>query len=85
MKKASAISYDKSVGVPVVLASGEGVIAENIIDIAKKKGIPINRDDNLAAILSKVKPGNSVPEEAWQKVAEIFVFLAKVDKKLGKK
>ena len=50
--KAVALRYNVDEDTsPVVIASGYGTVAEHIIDIAEKKGIPVFKDDSAASLL----------------------------------
>jgi flagellar biosynthesis protein len=52
-QKAVALSYDKKKDdAPKVLASGKGIIAEKIIEIARDNNVPMHRDADLVEILS---------------------------------
>jgi flagellar biosynthesis protein len=79
IKKASAISYNREQGdsAPKVIASGVGKLAEKIIELAQKNGIPIKEDESLADALSKVDIGSEIPEELFVAVAEILAFVYK--------
>ncbi len=72
-KKAVALKYrtDKDAA-PVIIASGYGDIAEGIINIAEKQGIPVYRDDSAASLLCMLDVGASIPPELYQVVAEIY-------------
>lgn len=75
-KVAAAIRYDPTNSqAPTVTASGRGIIAEKIIEIAKEKGIPLKNDPDLVQILSKLKVGSEIPVELYRAVAEILAFV----------
>lgn len=65
---------------PRVLASGRGPVAEKIIELAEKHEIPVHRDTDLAQVLSKVKLGDYIPAELFEAVAEILVFIYKLNR-----
>ncbi len=72
-QKAIALKYNAEQDTaPVVIASGYGTVAENIIDIAEERGIPVYRDDSAASLLCMLAVGNSVPEELYEIVATIY-------------
>ena len=76
LKKAVALGYNKEKdGAPKVLASGQGVIAENIIAAAKENNIPIKEDKDLIEILSKIDINQEIPPNLYRAIAEIFSFL----------
>lgn len=71
--KAVALKYNAEQDLaPVVIASGYGPVAERIIDIAEKRGIPVYRDDSAASMLCMLDVGVSIPEELYQVVAAIY-------------
>ncbi|MDQ6993363.1 MAG: EscU/YscU/HrcU family type III secretion system export apparatus switch protein [Mariprofundus sp.] len=85
-KAAVALSYDPLAGeAPKVLASGYGLIAEKILEIAGKEKIHIHRDDALTGLLARIPPGTEIPEDAYQLVAELLAFLYKTDQRLARK
>ena len=83
-KLAVAIEYDPSEEAPKIIASGRGILAEKIIEKAKEADVPLHRDDKLAGTLSKLEIGDMIPPELYGVVAEILLFVDKVDKIKGK-
>jgi flagellar biosynthesis protein len=84
--KAIALSYDENIhSEPKVIAKGIGNVAHNIVDTAKSHNIPIKEDSNLVELLSKLQINESIPEELYLAVAEIFAFIYQVDKNLETK
>lgn len=82
--KAAAISYDiERDSAPRVLAAGQGKIAEKILEVARAAGIPVQEDAALVEVLANIDPGESIPPETYRAVAEILVFLYKLDKERG--
>lgn len=81
-KKAIAIKYDKEQGdAPLVVASGKGQIAEQIIKTAREAGLEITQDADLTELLAKVPVGTEIPVELYQAVAEVLAFVYRVNKK----
>lgn len=79
-RKAAALTYDmEKDAAPKVVASGRGVLAEKIIETALAAGIPIQEDPALAEILANIDPGQFIPQETFRAVAEILVFIYKLD------
>jgi flagellar biosynthesis protein len=73
---AAAIQYDSAGdSAPKVTASGRGIIAEKIIEIAQENGIPIKNDPDLVQLLSKLQVGVEIPVELYRAVAEILAFV----------
>ena len=86
-KTAVALSYDASDTAPKILATGKGYLAERIIEAAKEEEIPIHKDEKLANTLSKLQIGDYIPKELYGVVAEILVFVDRVEgiRRNGKK
>ncbi len=87
VKTAVAIAYEPGEEAPKILATGKGLIAERIIEKAKEEDVPFYKDSKLVATLSKLEIGDMIPPELYEVVAEILVFVDKMDRlkdKLGK-
>lgn len=75
---AIALRYDPEEGdkAPKVLAKGKGSIAERIVSIAKEKGVPVVRKEELArAMYPLVEVGEEIPPKFYKAVAEIIAFI----------
>lgn len=79
-KKAVALTYDPSNQAPQVIASGQGVIADRIIERAKEEDVATYRDEGLADTLLKLDIGDMIPPELYGVVAEILVYVDRMDK-----
>ncbi|GLH63269.1 EscU/YscU/HrcU family type III secretion system export apparatus switch protein [Parageobacillus sp. G301] len=85
-KQAVALSYDSNVHeAPVVVAKGKGHVAEAIIDAAKQHGIPIQEDPSLVQLLSELEISETIPEDLYYLVAELFAFIYRLDKHVKKR
>ncbi|KTC94302.1 EscU/YscU/HrcU family type III secretion system export apparatus switch protein [Legionella erythra] len=72
--QAVALQYDGE-SAPRVVAKGEGFIAEQIIKVAQENGIPLEKDPELTAMLSKVKLNDEIPPSLYLAVAQLLAFL----------
>ena len=79
-KTAVAIQYEPGEIAPVVVASGKGKVAERIIDAAKEADVPVHEDSKLADTLSSLEIGEMIPPELYEVVAEILVFVDRMEK-----
>lgn len=84
IKTAVAIAYEPGDGAPKILATGKGEIAEKIIEKAKEEDVPFYKDSKLANTLSKLEIGDMIPPELYEVVAEILVFVDKMDRMKSK-
>ena len=62
---------------PAIKASGKGVLAEQILQLAFDHGVKVREDADLAQILSEVEIDCPVPLEALAAVSEILTYLYK--------
>jgi flagellar biosynthesis protein len=60
---------------PRVVAKGEGTIADQIIALAKARGIEIRQDADLVNLLAAVPLDAPIPIEAYVAVAEILSYI----------
>lgn len=82
LKKAVAMKYDPlSSTAPVVVAKGQGELAERIITSAKESGVAIQEDQSLVEVLSKLDIDQEIPPELFAVVAEILSFVYRADHK----
>lgn len=82
-QKAVALKYDGS-SAPRVTAKGEGLVAQKIIETALANGVPLQKNEELTALLSKVRLNEEIPKSLYQAVAQILVFLYHVNSKKNK-
>ena len=78
-KTAVALSYDVGDTAPKILATGKGYVAEKMIEVAKQENVPLHKDEKLANTLSKLEIGDYIPKELYGVVAEILVFVDRVE------
>ena len=73
---AVALDYDRdSHDAPRVVATGKGVIAEKIMEIARENGVVIEANPMLAEALSGVPVDDTIPREFYTAVAEVIGFV----------
>jgi flagellar biosynthesis protein len=82
IKKAVALKYDgKDDIAPRVKAKGAGPVAEKIIELAHKHGVPIKDDPDLVEILSQLDIDEAIPPEIYVAVAELLSFVYSLNSK----
>ena len=71
--KAVALRYNNEEDMaPIVIASGYGNVAEQIINVAEQEGIPVFRDDSTASLLCMLEVGENIPTELYEVVSVIY-------------
>jgi flagellar biosynthesis protein len=68
-KRAAAVRYEGR-GAPKVVASGRAVMAERILEEARKAGVPVREDAALAEALASLELDREIGEELYAAVAE---------------
>ncbi len=73
---AVALGYKpESDSAPKVLASGRGPIAEQILEVARARGILVREDADLVQLLRVIELGSEIPVAAFAAVAEILIYM----------
>jgi flagellar biosynthesis protein len=67
---------------PRVVAKGRRKVAEEIIALAQKHRIPVYQDPAVVELLYTLELDQEIPEELYKVVAEILVFVYRLDGKL---
>lgn len=83
-RKAVALRYDAARdSAPRVIAKGERLVAERIIEIAREHGIHVHEDPDLVAVMSRLDVDTEIPEELYRAVAEVLAFVYRLNNQLG--
>lgn len=78
--RAAVIRYDKENDkAPIIVAQGEGEIADKIIAKAKEHDIPLQEDSMLLENLLELDLGNNVPPQLYQVVAEVLLLVRRAN------
>lgn len=80
MKKVIALKYNrKQDTAPQVIAKGKGIVADKIMDIAKKENIVIYEDKELVEQLMQYDMGENIPAELYEAVAGVLAYVYSID------
>ena len=80
-KTAVALRYDVDRDkAPLIIATGRGPMADEILRIAEDNRIPLYEDPELAKLLSKLVLDTDIPAELYTLVAEVLFFVYKLDR-----
>ena len=74
-EKATALKYNSDMEVPLILYNGRGRFVQSMLEIARKKDIPIVYEPETQEILSLCKNGDFVPFETWEILVKVFSFI----------
>ena len=79
-KMAAALQYKpRKDSAPRLVAKGKGWMAEKIIRTAKEHNIPLKEDPHLVEILSTLDLYEEIPSDLYKAVAEILIFIYKMN------
>ena len=82
-KEAVAIRYNSEKDyAPKVIAKGKGLIADEMLSRAKEFGIPVQEDPSLLEVLGKLEINQTIPEDLYAVVAELFAVIYRADQQL---
>ena len=84
-RKAVALHYETDAdAAPRLVAKGDRLLAERIIEIARQNNIPVHEDAGLVAILSVLDLDREIPEQLYRAVAEVLAFVYSVSRESGR-
>lgn len=78
---AVALAYAPGSAAPRVVAKGRGLIAEEIIRRATEHGVFVHQSPELVSLLMQVDLDANIPPQLYVAVAELLVWLYRVEGK----
>jgi flagellar biosynthesis protein len=78
-RQAAALKYNPGDTAPTVVATGQGLLAEQIIATAQEAGVPVREDPALARALAALDLGAEVPQALYRAVAEALAWAYRLD------
>lgn len=84
MRKAVALRYERTKNkAPEVVASGQGLLAEKIMEIARANQVPFYEHHGLVDALLALPVGSEIPPDLYELVAQIMAFVLRLDEEHG--
>ncbi|RMD88186.1 MAG: hypothetical protein D6808_00130 [Candidatus Dadabacteria bacterium] len=78
-KKAVGLEYDQNGDrAPLVNLKGEALLAEHIVKIAHRYGVPVVENSELACALHKVELDEEIPKSLFEPIAIVLRHLKSV-------
>jgi flagellar biosynthesis protein len=79
--KAVALKYEREKDqAPRIVAKGKGLIADQIMALAKEYNVPLYEDKNLVQVLETLEIDTDIPSELYQAVAQVLAFIYRLNK-----
>ncbi|QEW07605.1 EscU/YscU/HrcU family type III secretion system export apparatus switch protein [Nitrincola iocasae] len=73
--QAVALKYDQQKGTaPKIVAKGKGLIAEQILALAREHDVHIHENPELLEVLIRLELGDEIPETLYKAIAEVIAF-----------
>lgn len=87
LRNAVALAYQGGATAPKVVASGKGLVADHIIELARQNGVYVHESRELVALLMDVELDQRIPPNLYKVVAELLAWLYRIEAALppGKK
>jgi len=74
-RRATALKYEQGPGAaPRVVASGAGLVADRIVELAREQGVPVREEPALVEALARLELEQEIPPELFVAVAEVLVW-----------
>lgn len=82
MDKAVALRYNQEQDeAPVVVAKGQGFLADKIKELARESGVPIKEDQQLIEYLMALDLYEEIPAQLYAVVAEVLAYIYSMNRK----
>ena len=83
-REAAALKYDiNKDSVPRITALGRGYLAQRMVREAEQNRVQVVQDEKLSHVLHRLSVGDEIPESLYRVVAEILVFVYRMDGRGG--
>lgn len=76
---AVALAYGQGDAAPRVVAKGRGLMADQIVAMAREHGIWVHESPELVAVLMQVDLDRFIPPELYLAVAELLAWLYRLE------
>ena len=82
-RTAVALQYAEHSAAPKVVAKGQGLIAQAIIERAREAGIYVHESPELVGLLMQVDLDQHIPPQLYVAVAEVLAWVYRLERRLG--
>ena len=76
---AVALRYSRELPAPIVTARGTNRVAGRLVELARRFGIPVKRDDATASALEAVELDSLIPVQLYESVARILIAVHRAE------
>ena len=76
--RSAALHYSGE-GAPVLVAKGDGLMAQQIIATARSHDVPVVQDAQLTGLLCQLPLGDEIPPDLYVAVAEVLAYVYRLN------
>lgn len=78
-QSAVALAYQAGTAAPTVVAKGRGLVAEQIIGLARQHGVYVHESKELLALLMDIDLDQQIPPMLYRTIAELLAWLYHIE------
>lgn len=78
-QSAVALAYGAGEGAPRVVAKGQGLVAEQIMQRAREAGVFVHESKELVSLLMQVDLDREIPPALYRAIAELLAWLYHIE------
>ncbi len=82
-RRSVALLYEENSIAPRVVAKGQGMIAQAILDRAKEYRVPVAVEPELVELLVQLDLNTLIPPELYSAVVEVLAWAYQLDGRVG--
>ncbi|WP_035054086.1 EscU/YscU/HrcU family type III secretion system export apparatus switch protein [Andreprevotia chitinilytica] len=79
-QQAVALAYQEGTSSPKVVAKGQGITAEKIIEKAHEAGVFVHESPELVSLLMQVDLDQRIPPQLYRAIAELLAFVYLIER-----
>lgn len=80
---AAALRYRGALVAPMLVAKGQGLLAEEIIRRAKEAGVYVHSSPELVGLLMQIDLDERIPPQLYSAVAEVLAWVWQLERQRG--
>ncbi len=82
--RSAALHYSGE-GAPVLVAKGDGALAQRIVATAQAHDVPIVQDQQLTGLLCQLPLGDEIPPNLYVAVAEVLAYVYRLSESVDER
>lgn len=79
--RAVALAYSAGAAAPKLVAKGDGLLAERIVQRAREAGVYVHESTELVALLMQLDLDSRIPPQLYAAVAEVLAWVWRIEQR----